>query len=1010
MTYVTTGLPNGGVTTNYTVKYDDSLSAADGLNRATALMAVCDGDFNIMNGWFGGVGVPFTLPMEVRIAPGPAWSASWGPPIYLTPGNGSALDLVRFLLAAEVVEMMMYQQHRGWFGSGDEGSTGEGLSHFLATQLLISIGSPNRYSSLANIWLNSTRPDWVNNTDLTDNSNSPKSACSVLFCWYLNTQLGFSVSTIVGAGSANLAGVYHNLTGDPGDPFPYFKQLLDAAYPSMTTSSIPGPNWDNPYPLGTLSFLVTKGTFGHDEVQASLASTAGGRYPNAVSLALDGFNGQVLGTGTPAAPSGPAALFGGISIPPDLSGVQYQTANHLVPQRITFPYDVDFSGASLPAFPAMGTDPLELDGAITVAGRSFSANTNLTFEAAGYPFFANVNMAAGNVFWLSQDLRVFTATPGINNQPVAGGPTFAADSFAGAYAYIQSLLTWLNATYGDPTGADPFDVHTGVLPAQTGAYTGDSSVTPSTDQGGTTYNNYNFAIARVRLNGAAGSSGQTDNVRVFFRVWGTQSADTDYQSATYPSHLDPAGDPDYPQVPADSHTIPFFATGNNPNLSDPNNPEYGSAGVNNKSLVINAGGSLWAYYGCFVNVYDPANLVNGSPVQSLLPGDHHCIVAQIAYDGDPIVNSGGTTAGPENSDKLAQRNLQITHSGNPGWPATHRIPQTFDLRRSAAVQPGAGLLSYPDELLIEWGNAPKGTTAQIFWPGADAAGIVRLASKLYGPHQLAVIDPETIGCEVDGDVTYVPVPADGPDDLSGLLTLDLPASVSYGQEINVVVRRVSTAQLEELRVSQTLLEDAAPSVRGGRSARLAAGAETHKQVISRVAPGRPGKPPSTQAPSWRYVVGSFQVKIPVSSEEAMLPDQEDALAIFKWRLEAMGPTNRWYRVLERYVSYLSAKVGALGGHPDLIPPSLHGRPQHVPRRSDDLEYTGKVIGVRYDRFGDFVGFTLRLKDGGKKAFENRESAVERLVRQAWMERFLITVSVDRAARDWPEAIVLRRHS
>jgi hypothetical protein len=693
---------------------------------------------------------------------------------------------------------------------------------------------------------------------------------------------------------------------------------------------------------------VTKGTFGHDEVAASLASPAAGRFPNAVSLALDGFNSQVLGAGTPGAPSGPAALFGGISIPPDMSGVQYQTANHLVPQRITFPYDVDFSGASLPAFPAVGVDTRQLNGAITVAGRAFTANTNLTFEAAGNPYFANINPAAGNVFWLSQDLRVFTTTPGITNQPVAGGPTFSADSIGGAYAYVQALLTWLNSTYSDPTGADPFDTATGVLPAQTGAYTGDSSVSPSTIEGGSAYNNYNFAIARVRLNGTAGTSGQTDNVRVFFRLWGTQTADTDYQPGTYPSHLDAAGDPDYPQVPADAHTIPFFASGNGPNLSDPNNPEYGTGGVNNKSLVINAGGSIWAYYGCFINVYDPANLVNGSPVQSLLPGDHHCIVAQIAYDGDPIVNSGGTTESPENSDKLAQRNLQITHSGNPGWPASHRVPQTFDLRRSPVTQPGADLLSYPDELIIDWGNAPKGTTAQIFWPESNAADVVRLAGRLYGPHQLAVVDAETISCEVDGDLTYVPIPADGPDDLSGLLTLDLPSGVSYGQEVNVVVRRVSTRQLEEQRVIEARaiesLPDEAPQVPAVASYRPAAGSESNKQVISSIPPGKPGEPPSTHAPTWRYVVGSFQVKVPVTVEEKMLPAQEDALAIFKWRFDAMQPTNRWYRVLGRYVSYLSEKVAALGGHPDLIPPSLQGRPRHR-KSSNGLKVTGLLLLV-----------------------------------------------------------------
>src|SRR5262249_29736970 len=156
----------------------------------------------------------------------------------------------------------------------------------------------------------------------------------------------------------------------------------------------------------------------------------------------------------------------------------------------------------------------------------------------------------------------------------------------------------LNQNYWDPNGVDAFAVTGGVLPGQQSAYTADSSVTPFTSG----FSNYNFALARVRLRGPNGS--QAQNTRVFFRLWGTQTADTDYQpGSTYLSHLDTAGQPDWPLVPADSHTIPFFATGNNPNLSDPNNPEYGVGGINNQNVTIGSGDSIWAYFGCFLNVY-----------------------------------------------------------------------------------------------------------------------------------------------------------------------------------------------------------------------------------------------------------------------------------------------------------------------------------------------------------------------------------------------------------------------
>jgi len=46
----------------------------------------------------------------------------------------------------------------------------------------------------------------------------------------------------------NLASAYRNLTGDTANPFPSFKHQLDVIYPG--TSTITGPNPDNPYPIG----------------------------------------------------------------------------------------------------------------------------------------------------------------------------------------------------------------------------------------------------------------------------------------------------------------------------------------------------------------------------------------------------------------------------------------------------------------------------------------------------------------------------------------------------------------------------------------------------------------------------------------------------------------------------------------------------------------------------------------------------------------------------------------
>ena len=139
---------------------------------------------------------------------------------------------------------------------------------------------------------------------------------------------------------ACLRGVYQNLTGDISDPFPYFASLLAAAYPPDQVSSIPGPNTDDPWPLGSLSFLGAKNIWGYDEITDIIAK--GGTYTDGFYLALDGFSQNIVG-GT--LPSLPTIAFGGVkaalsATPPT---VTYQSTNPKVPQQILFAYDVNFA-------------------------------------------------------------------------------------------------------------------------------------------------------------------------------------------------------------------------------------------------------------------------------------------------------------------------------------------------------------------------------------------------------------------------------------------------------------------------------------------------------------------------------------------------------------------------------------------------------------------------------------------------------------------------------------------
>ena len=414
----------------------------------------------------------------------------------------------------------------------------------------------------------------------------------------------------------------------------------------------------------------------------------------------------------------------------------------------------------------------------------------------------------------------------------------------------------------------------------------------------------------MRLRGSAAS--QAPNVRVFFRLWTTQTNDTDYDvNGAYLASNDAAGKPGSPLMGAGNTTIPFFATNNFSGQTD-----Y-AGGPNIQTLTIpDHQDQLWAYYGCFLNLYDSGNVINGAQVQTYLNGTHHCIVAQIAFDDAPIPQS----VSPLSWDQLAQRNLQTTRSDNPGPAATHRIPQTFDTRPGRTVRPPHGPNTiYPDELMIEWGNVPTGSVASLYWPQVHASEVLALAKTFYGVSPLGMSDANTIRIPITRGVSYVPIPPGTGDNFAGLITIDLPLGIRSGQVFDVTVKRLGT------RIGKPLPPPPPPPPR-----LQTAPAMIHpdgKTTQGRTAKGgsKQHRAPPTEVErltQWRYVVGTFQIRIPVTTGDQILPAEEMTLAIMKWRLEHLSPGNRWAPVLERYIKYISDRVDGLGGDASAVPPSL----------------------------------------------------------------------------------------
>ena len=263
MAFVTTGLTNGGVTTHYRFSYDQALGGTGGTEpaRTNAVIAACENDYNLMSGWFGGLSVTGMSVQVTTQSNGASWSGTSTSSTIQLNAQGAAYSnnaaYLRYLLIAEVTEIFMMTQGTGWFQGGDEGSKGEGLSRFLSGQFLalngfLGLGIDADYA-VANLWLNSPRQDFVNNAP-DDHGYNAINGCTTLFIYYLFGQFGYRADQIVAAAGATLATVYRNLTGDPNDPFPLFKSLLDGRFPSQTGSAVPGPNFDDPWPIGDVAW------------------------------------------------------------------------------------------------------------------------------------------------------------------------------------------------------------------------------------------------------------------------------------------------------------------------------------------------------------------------------------------------------------------------------------------------------------------------------------------------------------------------------------------------------------------------------------------------------------------------------------------------------------------------------------------------------------------------------------------------------------------------------------
>lgn len=263
-----------------------------------------------------------------------------------------------------------------------------------------------------------------------------------------------------------------------------------------------------------------------------------------------------------------------------------------------------------------------------------------------------------------------------------------------------------------------------------------------------------------------------------------------------------------------------------------------------------------------------------------------------------------------------------------------------------------------DELMIRWNNLPRDSRCSLYMPDVDTRQVVAAAAARNGPTMLQARDGDTVLCKV-GDVTYVPVPGPRALNIPGLISIELPPTVTKGQIYKVTIHQVS------------------------------------------------GWP--------RKIIGTFQITIPVRTALEILPRETRRLSVLRYIGQTIPTGNRWYKIWLRLLGIVGDRVRDFGGDPDKVVPSPTGQEGPKDERPDghphpDGEHpceegdgrptppveggsgsaTGVITRILYNCFGRFEGFVIRTCDD-ERAFRVCDHGVEEVVHRACRDRLAVTV-------------------
>jgi hypothetical protein len=777
-------------------------------------------------------------------------------------------------------------------------------------------------------------------------------------------------------------------------------------------------------PTPVLQLILERSTFSQDE------ATASPTFDHAILVTVDGLKAsQFPGGGIPslgAVPAGPTPAWAPqVAAPnPSVIGIQLVSVDSddhtLSPilHRFTFTYRLtflDLATAFNIAGPTLVPVTATLNSPATAAPLTDLANIELIKSAN--PFMLDLDQG-NTTAWLSSDVKVFPVVAG--GLPKLGHSLAAGATRADALNFLQTMLGGLSIA--DFEGLDPDEEGSALSPL-------------ATTIGTPTLNVYNFALARVRVAQHAAPA----DVRVGFRIVpAPTTASLTFQTmGTTPigSYMQTAAADPIPVAGQDGSgsswlSFPCFASTRVP-------PPGTQTDIHNlRTLPINMGGEQSFFYGALIDNnltdidYLPSTPTAGDGpfnLPTLLMGEHQCLVAQVMYSGAPIPNG----ANPATSDKLSQRNLAFSTVANPGLDASRLAFHTFEIEAT----PTNSLGFRPDELLLQWLEEPPArTSVEIYIPTWNAQDVVDLADRLYPRHEITVVDAQTISIP-GGGTRYVPIPASAQRQ-TGVISAQFPLGVVKGLRFDLSVRQVTTrrgvvdiappkttkiTQAEAARLIERLKLPAATKGKGSKpplgvfdigdnrtvitNLRAVDDSGDHALLVEHVPPEKLAAA-QRKAGVWRETIGAFQLAVPVSDKASMLPYHLRILSVLRWRAEHLPQRGgRWTKTFLRYVEMMAEKVRALGGDPYAVPPTPDGTwpgLYHTDDRDDCDDdgrlvaaergvQVGKIASLLYDHFGDFDGFVLETVEGRLRRYLSHEEKIEHLAREAWIDRYVVTV-------------------